>query len=187
MKELIGFLLFIIYSTSIFFLPNNKIILLFIFFNFIGMFLVRKKIKKVLKGTWRIIPFILFTFLMNCLLDEISNAIWIGIKLMIVCNTTMIYSATTTINGVAETIKCLCAPLKLCKVNTDEIKMIVCIALSMIPVLRKDLNEMKEACREKRLKFTLRNMKIVLSRYCISMIIRVNQLDEALMAKGQRY
>lgn len=187
MKDLIQFLLFLIYSTSIFFLPNNQIVFFFIFINVIGMLLVRKKIKKALKGTLKMIPFILFTLLINCLLDNIMNAIWIGIKLLIVCNMTMIYSSTTTTNGVAETIKTLCFPLKLFKVNTDEIKMIVCISLSMIPILRKDLMELKEACRAKGMILTMKNTKFILSKFCLSMLIRVNQLDEALIAKGQSY
>ena len=65
--------------------------------------------------------------------------------------------------------------------------MIVCISLSMIPILKKDLTEMKEACRAKGIKFNVENMKTVLSKFCLSMLIRVNQLDEALIAKGQRY
>lgn len=99
----------------------------------------------------------------------------------------MAYSTTTTVMGVAGTIKALCIPLKLFRINTDEIKMIVCISLSMIPILRKDLTEMKEACKAKGIKFNVTNMKTILSKFCLSMLIRVHQMDEALIAKGQKY
>lgn len=187
MKDLMKFCIFIIYSTSIFFFPNNRIIFFFALINLIAMILLRKNLKKIIKGTLKILPFIIFTFVINCLLDEIINAIWIGSKLFIVCNMTMIYSSTTTVMSVAETIRILCTPLKLININTEEIKIMVCISLSMIPILKKDLAEMKEACKAKGIKFNIKNMKIILSKFCLSILIRVNELEDALIAKGQNY
>lgn len=187
MKDIIKFVIFIIYCTYIFFFPNNNLILIFILINILAMILTRKHIKSIICSTLKILPFVILTFVFNCILDEFKNAIWISIKLLIVCNITMTYSKTTTVMGVAETIKALCIPLTLFKINTDEIKMIVCISLSMIPILKKDLTEMKEACRAKGIKINVKNMKTILSKFCLSMLIRVNQLDEALIAKGKRY
>lgn len=137
MKETLKFMIFIIYCTAIFFFPNNVVILAFALINMIAMLFMRKHIKNIIYGTLKILPFIIFTFIINCFLDELINAIWIGIKLLIVCNITMTYSKTTTVTETAETIKNLCAPLKLLKINTEEIKMIVSISLSMIPILKK--------------------------------------------------
>lgn len=97
MKNVIKFLCFILYSTCIFFTPNNNVIFIFIFINFIMMVLSKTSIRKVIKNTLKIFPFILFTFVINCLLDESTNAIWIAIKFIIVCNITIIYSNTVTI------------------------------------------------------------------------------------------
>lgn len=187
MKDLMKFSIFIIYSTIIFFLPNNEIILFSILINVISMISLRKKIRRIAAGTLKILPFIIFTFIINCILDNVISASWMGVKLLIVCNMTMVYSVTTTVTSVAETIRLLCTPLKVFKVNPDEIKMIVCISLSMIPILKKDLTEMKEACKAKGIKFNLTNMKTILSKFCLSMLIRVHQMDEALIAKGQKY
>lgn len=97
MKNVIKFLLFIIYSTSIFFLPNNHFILLFVMFNLLIMFLNKIQPKKVLDKSLQVLPFIVFTFIINCILDNFFNALWIGIKLLIVCNITIVYSETTSI------------------------------------------------------------------------------------------
>ena len=43
------------------------------------------------------------------------------------------------LHGIADTIKAICSPLKIFKVNTDDIKVMVCISLSVIPILKKDL------------------------------------------------
>lgn len=97
MKNVIKFLVFITYSTSIFFLPNNKLILFPIFFNLFIMLFKKIQTKKVIIKTLSILPFIIFTFIINCILDNFTNSLWIGIKLLIVCNITIIYSETTSI------------------------------------------------------------------------------------------
>lgn len=86
--------------------------------------------------------------------------------------------------GIAETIKIICSPLKILKVNTDEIKVMVCISLSMIPILKKELYEVKEACIAKNIVFNVKNMKIILSKFFITLITRVNEIEESLIAKG---
>lgn len=97
MKDVIKFLCFIIYSTSIFFLPNSSFIFIFILINFIIGCISKVSIIKTINNTLKILPFIIFTFLINCVLDEYLNAFWIAIKMLIVCNITVIYSNTTTI------------------------------------------------------------------------------------------
>ena len=97
MRNVIKFLLFITYSTSIFFFPNNNYIILFFILNLFIMFIGRVKPKKVISKSIQILPFIIFTFIVNWILDSFNNAIWIGIKLLIVCNVTVIYSETTSI------------------------------------------------------------------------------------------
>ena len=86
--------------------------------------------------------------------------------------------------GIADTIKLLCTPLKIFNINTDEIKLLTCISLSMIPVLRKELYEIKDSCKAKNISFNIRNIKYILLKFCICVIRRVNELEEALIAKG---
>ncbi len=184
MKNLIKFLSFIFYSTSVFFFPNNIYTIFFLIINSILMIILRKNIRNIINKTFKIFPFILFTFVINCFMDDIINAFWIGGKLIIVCNATIIYAITTTTASIAETVKLLCSPLKIFKINTDEIKIMVCISLSMFPILRKDLYEIKEACISRGMKFNIKNTKNILSKYCLSIIKRVNYIEEALIAKG---
>lgn len=87
-------------------------------------------------------------------------------------------------HGIADTIKTICSPLKIFKVNTDDIKVMVCISLSVIPILKKDLYELKEACKSKNITFNIKNMKIVLAKFFLSLISRVNEIEESLIAKG---
>ena len=97
MKNAIKFFLFITYATCIFFLPNNKFIILFAIFNLFVMLINKLQLKKVMIKSMQILPFIVFTFIINYMLDSFNNALWIGIKLLIVCNITIVYSETTNV------------------------------------------------------------------------------------------
>lgn len=184
MKDVISFLIFIIYTTSVFFILNNKIILLFILINFIVIIFKRIKLKKVIIKSIQILPFIIFTFIINCVLDNYVNAFWVGIKLFLVCNITIIYSEITSTASISEAIRILCFPLKLFEIDTDEIKIIVYISLAMLPILKKELYELKEACIAKNIDFNVKNMKTILGKFFLSLISRVNNIEEALLAKG---
>lgn len=98
MWNVIRFWLFIAYATMLFFLPNNVFIMIFVALNFILMIIYKIQIKKVFIKSISIVPFIIFTFLINWMLDSFDNALWIGIKLLIVCNITILYSEMTTIS-----------------------------------------------------------------------------------------
>lgn len=89
--------------------------------------------------------------------------------------------------GIAETIQLLCTPLKVFKINTDEIKLLVCISLSMIPILKKELYEIKDACIAKKISFNVKNIKYILSKFSISIIRRASELEKSLIAKGYSY
>ena len=184
MKNTFFFIAFIIYSTLIFFMPNNILLIFFAVINIFLMLIIKVKLKKAIINLIKYLPFILFTFIFNILLDSFENAMWMAIKLMIVCNITYIYSRTTTIVQLAETINIICKPLEIFKVNTEEIKLLVSIALSMIPTLKKEYREIKESCKAKNIKFNLKNMKIILSKVLLSTIKRVNEIDESLIEKG---
>lgn len=89
--------------------------------------------------------------------------------------------------GIAETIRILCTPLKIFKINTEEIKVMVCISLAMVSILIKELHEVKDACKAKNIDINIKNIKHILSKFFISLIRRVNQIEEALIAKGYDY
>lgn len=97
MKNIFKFLLFILYSTAVFFLPNNKLIFIFLLINTLIIILLKINIKSIVDSILKVIPFVLFTFIINCFMDNVQNAFWIGLKLIIVCYITVIYSKTTTV------------------------------------------------------------------------------------------
>ncbi len=184
MKNLIKFILFIIYTTLVFLLPNSLYVLLLFLLHFMIILFCKINIMQITLSMLKVFPFILFTFLINLIVDNFYNALWIGIKLIIVCNITFIYSKTISVASFARTIKLLFSPLKLLKINVDDIEIMVCMALTMIPVFKSDLTELKESCLSKNIKFNFSNLKFILSKFLLSLIRRINQIEESLISKG---
>ena len=96
MKEVIKFLSFICYATAIFFIPNNIVILIALGINIAILLCAKVNSKQAIKNIIVFLPFILFTVAINLILSYDIDAIWIGMKLLLVCNITFIYSKTTT-------------------------------------------------------------------------------------------
>ncbi|MCI9246372.1 MAG: hypothetical protein HFJ30_04515 [Clostridia bacterium] len=187
MKNIITFILFLLYATAIFFIPNNIFLLCPFVINMILWLITKSNMKKTITNLFKIAPFVLLTFLINCWLDTYINALWMAVKLLLVCNITFIYSQTTTTAQVAKTVKKLCTPLKVFKINPEIVEVLVAIALSILPIMRKEYIEVKEACKAKNIPINLKNSKIILSRMLTSYLKRVDEIDEALIEKGYNY
>lgn len=178
------FLVFILYATLIFFIDCNILLLIVLLLNILAMVLLKVKISEAISNIIKLLPFILLTVVVNCVLSNYQYAILVAIKLMLVCNVTYIYSKTTTVRGVASTIKRLCMPLKLLKVNPDEIELLVCISLSMLPILKNEFCQVKEACFAKGMTMNVNNMKAILTKLMVSIMKRVNEIEESIIEKG---
>ena len=107
-----------------------------------------------------------------------------AIKLILVCNVTYIYSKTTTVRGMAKTIKNLCMPLKWLSVNPDDIELLVCISLSMLPILKREYFQLRDACVAKGMALNIKNTKVILTKLMISVMKRVNEIEESMIEKG---
>ena len=152
--------------------------------NLLAMLCLKIKVTDAIENIVKLVPFILLTVIINCLLSNYEYAIWVAVKLILVCNATYIYSKTTTVRGIARTIKKLCMPLKLLKLNPNDMELLVCISLSMIPILKREYSQMKEACLAKGMDLNVKNMKVILTKLMISIMKRVNEIEETMIEKG---
>lgn len=178
------FIAFILYASFIFFIHTNILLLVVFLLNILAMLCLKIKVVDAIQNIVKLLPFILLTVLVNCLLSNYEYAILVAIKLILVCNVTYIYSKATTVRGIAKTIKNLCAPLKLLKVNPDDIELLVCISLSMLPILKREYFQLREACAAKGMIMNVKNMKVVLFKLMISVMKRVNEIEESMLEKG---
>lgn len=178
------FIIFVLYASFIFFIHTNILLLVVFLLNILAMLCLKIKVVDATQNIVKLLPFILLTVLVNCLLSNYEYAILVAIKLILVCNVTYIYSKTTTVRGIARTIKNLCMPLKWLNVNPDDIELLVCISLSMLPILKREYFQLREACVAKGIALNIKNSKVVLTKLMISVMKRVNEIEESMIEKG---
>ena len=124
MKNLIKFILFLIYTIGIFFIKDYIVIYLIAVFNIMLMVILKINIQKAIKNLIKLSPFILFTAFINILFADIQFAILIGIRLILVCNLSYIFAKTISYTEFGEIIEKIMYPLKIFGVNPKEIGLV---------------------------------------------------------------
>lgn len=186
--NVIKFILFLIYTVGIFYVANYWILMAIICVNIGVMILKKINLKSALKNLAGIGVFILFTVVINLFLMGIQDAILVGIRLSIVCNGTYIFTKLLSTLEIAETIQNLLLPLKLLKINTQNIGIIISIAMAFIPILTKELNNITYSLKSKgfntKVPNLIRNSSLVMKPLFITILKKVNEVEYALKAKA---
>lgn len=188
MKNLIKFILFLIYTIGIFFIKNYIILGVIAIFNIMLILVLKINILNSIKTLVKLLPFILFTVVMNVLLAELKFAVLIGVKLVLVCNLTYTFSRTISNTEIGDVIEKLAYPLKIFKINPREIGLMVTIALSFIPIMKAEFLQIKNVLKVKGIKLTklnlLKNLNLIFRPFFVSVLQRLNEIEMSLKAKG---
>lgn len=184
----IKFILFLIYTVGVFYIANYWFLVAIVCVNIGGMLLNKISLKGALKNLAGIGIFILFTVVINVFLMGIQDAILVGIRLLIVCNGTYIFTKLLSTLEIAETIQSLLTPLKLLKINTQNIGIIISIAMAFIPILTKELNNITYSLKSKgfntKMPNLIKNSNLIMKPLFIAILKKVNEVEYALKAKA---
>ena len=188
MKTFIKFIAFLVYTICLFWVQDFTILAVITIFQIILMLLCRLSTTQALKSIFKLLPFILFTVIINALAMDIIDAILIGIRLMLVCNITYIYGKTTTAMQIAKAITSILLPLKLFGVNTNNIGIMVSIAITFIPIIKQEIQNIKYSLKSKgfdmRLGNTIKHINYIMVPLFYSLLKKVREIEEALKAKA---
>lgn len=184
MKNLIQFIIFLIYITTIFLVHSKLIILVFAIINLILMLLFKIDVLKLIKSIKSFLVVVLVTSVVNMLMINFGYGLNIGIKLLLVCHVTCMFSQKVTYMGLAEAIEKLCTPIKLVGLNPKDVSLLVCIALSFIPILKDEIYQIKNSLKSKGFKLNLINIKLIFKPFFISLLKRVNDIELSLKSKA---
>lgn len=188
MKNLIKFILFFVYVIGVFFVKNYVVLLLIALFNIILMIILKIDIKMAIKNVIKLLPFILFTIIINVLFADLEFAVLIGIRLILVCNLSYIFSKTLSYTEFGETIEKIMYPLKIFGVDPKEIGLVITIALSFVPILKDEILQLKNVLKVKGIKPTnfnlIKNLRLIFKPFFISVLQRLNEVEMSLKAKG---
>ena len=188
MKNLIKFILFLIYTVGIFFIDNYIAILGIILINILLMLIAKINIKNAVKNLINLLPFIMLTSAINILLVDLNFALLIGIRLLIVCNVTYTFSKTISFIEFSKVIEKIVYPLKIFKINPRDVGIVVTIALSFLPIIKSELQETRRTLEVKGVKNSninlLKNINIIFKPFFVSILQRLNEIELTLKVKG---
>ncbi len=184
MKNIVKFIIFIICTISIFFLNNLKLLGSIFFLNFIIAIALKICLKRMLYNLKILLPFVILTMLINILLDSLYDGIIIGIRIIICYNITYIFSKTLTVLEVADTIQKLCYPLKIFKININNIGMMVSISICMLPVIKNEIYTLIRVMKSKGRIMKINSIIIIMKPMLISILRKTSQIEKTLIAKA---
>lgn len=185
MKNILKFIIFIIYTIVIFFIKSYALLVIVFAINLLLMFILKIKIKKTLQNICNVLGFIIFTVIINMIFGDFKTAILIGIRLLLVCNVTYIFSNMFTYLNLAEVIEKLCKPFEIFKINAKQISLIICIAVAFIPILQEEINQIKLSLKAKGNRSNVyKTIILMFQPFLINLFKRVNEIEESIKSKG---
>lgn len=184
MKNVIKISLFLIYTVSIFLIKHQLFPIIVLGINLLLTMALKVSIKEEIGNLLGIIIFVLFTTIINCLAVSLRNGIMIGIKLILVCNITFIFSKQMNYTELADAIEKIFSIFKFLKINPRNVSIIICIGITFIPTLKRQIKQIQNGLKSKGAKLSLKNYKLIFEPLTISLFKRVSEIEDSLKSKA---
>ncbi|MCI9366346.1 MAG: hypothetical protein HFJ54_07495 [Clostridia bacterium] len=188
MKIVIQFILFLAYTILIFFIKEYSLLTIFIGINMILMLVFRINIKGAFIFILKLLPIITFTTIINIWISGLSFGMLIGVRLIILCNITYIYTRKMTFSKLQYVIETLLKPLKIIKIDSKEIGIMLCIGVAFIPIIQKEITNIKYSLKAKGFRINVKNIVLkpnyILTPLITGIIKRVGEIENSLSSKG---
>lgn len=184
MKNVIKFLILICYLVSIFYINNIFFLIILILINLLFIILNKLSVSGFFKKIILLLPFVIFTVLINSFIIDYKYALFIGIRLILAYMISYLLSKMLTIKEVAIVIQNLLIPLKIFRIDNKKIGLIIFIALSIIPNILNELQQKKYTIKSKSVNIKFKNFFYIIKSVLVSMLIKVNEYENTLISKG---
>lgn len=184
MKNGIKLLIFILSTTIVFFVDNVLATCAFFVLGLIEIIHFKIQLKEIIRFYSKILLFIILTVLVNAIAEEAKNAIMLGFKLITVCNFICIYYKNTTSRELVKGLEWILSPLKIIKVNVEDISIIISIAITFIPILLREINLLKSSLKIKNYKLKINTINIIMKPFLISLLKKIDEIDKILKVKA---
>lgn len=181
-------ILFFFYSLFVFIINDYFILSIIFIFNLILSIGLKVNLLKHIKTLISSLKFILFIFLCNVIFLDLNESIITSFKLFLVIDLTFIVSSIFNTNNISRGFYYLFYPLKLFKINIDNLVLIISIALAFIPILIDEVSMIKTSLISKGFEFNIKNVllrpHIFLLTFMNGIFDRINELEKSLMLKA---
>ncbi len=131
--------------------------------------------------------FIMFIFVLNILFSDIHKSFIVGIHLFLAIDYTYIMSHYFNSSRLRNAFKYMLYPLKIFKVDIDNLTLIISISLAFIPILADEASKIKLSLTSKGQEFKINTIftkpHIYLITFLNSLFDRVDELEKSLQVK----
>ncbi|MDR3122493.1 MAG: energy-coupling factor transporter transmembrane protein EcfT [Treponema sp.] len=183
MFKTIRFFSIFAYTIGIFFF-EWPLILFFAAINGVAMILCRITPPAAAKYVLSFLPFILLAAVFNFVLGYVQEAVYLTVRLVLVCNITQCYKKVVSANDLCRVIEGLCKPLKALNIDGKDVSLMVSISLAFIPVLRRDFDQIKLALKAKGMRLNAQNFKYLVKPFLVGILSRTHEISQAIRSKG---
>lgn len=184
MKNVIKLLLFLAYTISIFIVKQDIFAVIVLGINLFLTVILKISIKEEIGNLLGISIFVIITAIINAIFVDIKTGIMIGIKLLLVTNITYIFSKILNYTELAEALEKIFSIFKVLKINSKNISIMICICISFIPTIKKQIKQVKSALKAKGMKLNIKNSGLIFEPVVISLLKRVEEIESSLKAKA---
>jgi len=184
MKNVIKLVLFLVYTVAIFLVKHDMFAVIVLGINLLLTFALKISIKEEIGNLLGISIFVILTALLNAIFVDIKTGIMIGVKLLLVCNITYIFSKIMKYTELAEALEKIFGIFKVLKINPKNISIMICICISFIPTIKKQIKQVRTALKAKGVKLNLKNSGLIFGPIVISLLKRVDEIESSLKAKA---
>ena len=179
---------FFIYSALLFLIENFYILGFIFIFNLVVSLLVKIPLKRHFKIITRNILFVIFITLCNLLFSNTFESIKVGVRLFLVIDYTYIMGCFFDEMTLRIAFRYLFYPLKIFKVNIDNLTLIIVVSLTFIPILRDEATMIKYSLKSKGFDFKFKNVikrpHVYLITYFNNLLDRIDELEKSLKLKA---
>lgn len=184
MKNVIKLILFLAYTIAIFLVKHDMFAVIVLGINLLLTFILKISIKEEIGNLLGICIFVLLTATINAMLVDVKTGVMIGVKLLLVCNITYIFSKMMNYTELAEALEKIFGIFKVLKINPKNISIMICICISFIPTIKRQIKQVRSALKAKGVKLNLRNSGLIFEPVVISLLKRVDEIESSLKAKA---
>jgi len=157
-------------------------------FNFIVSLIIGVSLKKHFKVLINNISFITFIIICNILFSDIDSSLKVGFRLLLAIDYTYIMGNYFNHTGIRTAFRYLLYPLKIFKIDIDDLTLIIAISLAFIPILIDEASMIKLSFKSKGfdLKFINLIMRphIYLITFLNGIFDRIDELEKSLIIKA---
>lgn len=179
---------FFTYSVLLFFINDIYIFGIVLLLNLIISLIIKIPFKKHFKIIKKNLTFMMFIIICNLFFNNIYLALLVGIRLFLVIDYTYIMGYYFDSTKIRIAFKYLLYPLKLFKINIDNLTLVIAISLSFIPILSDEVHMIKLSLHSKGFEFNLKNVStkpyIYLITFLNNLFDRLDELDKSLNTKA---